>query len=116
MIAEHQASAPPPPLPPSPLSALAARTETAFATALRHHEGGRFVAARAIYEAILGETPNHADSLHLLGLIEISQNAPARAVPLIERAIMIAPGSAAHHNSLGLAHRALGNQAAPGLA
>jgi len=111
MIAEHQASAPPLlPSSPSPLSALAARTETAFATALRHHEGGRFVAARAIYEAILAEAPNHADSLHLLGLIEISQNTPARAVPLIERAMVAAPGSAAHHNSLGLAHRALGNQ------
>ena len=104
MIAQHQSSAAPPPPPaPSP-------TVPAFATALRHHEAGRLMAARTIYEAILADAPNHVDALHLLGLIDITQGAPAHAIPRIERALVLSPDNAAYHNSLGLAHRALGNQ------
>ena len=39
------------------------------AQAIEHHQGGRLEAARQIYVNILQAEPNHADALHLLGVI-----------------------------------------------
>jgi protein O-GlcNAc transferase len=82
--------------------------DTAFADAMAHHQAGRFDAAAAAYRAILDRNPEHADSLHLLGLIAVETDDPAAGIALIRRAMALEPGFAPHHNSLGHAFRRLG--------
>ena len=86
----------------------ASMNDTAFADAMAHHQAGRFDAAAAAYRAILDRNPEHADSLHLLGLISVETDDPAAGIALIRRAMALEPGFAPHHNSLGHAFRRLG--------
>ena len=83
-------------------------TDTAFTEALHHHEAGRIAAAQALYRGILAQHPDHAGSLHLLGLIATEQGDPEAGAALIRRAMVLAPGHAPHHNNLALAYRMLG--------
>ena len=41
----------------------------ALAIAVQHHQAGRLQAAEQIYRQILAVEPNHADAIHLLGVI-----------------------------------------------
>ncbi len=41
----------------------------AFAIAVRNHQNGRLQAAELIYRQILLPEPDHADAIHLLGVI-----------------------------------------------
>jgi predicted O-linked N-acetylglucosamine transferase (SPINDLY family) len=52
--------------------------------------------------------PQHADALHLLGVIALQTGHPAEAIALISRAIAQSPGVASFHNNLGNAFRAAG--------
>jgi protein O-GlcNAc transferase len=79
-----------------------------FAEALAHHQAGRISEAAKLYRAILDREPNHADSLHLLGLITVEHADPEEGIALIRRAMAIKPSFAPHHNSLGHAYRRLG--------
>jgi protein O-GlcNAc transferase len=83
-------------------------TEATFSEALRHHEAGRLGDAQALYRAILQEDPDHADTLHLLGLITAEQGDPAEGAALIQRAMALAPGRAPYHNNLAFSYRMLG--------
>jgi protein O-GlcNAc transferase len=80
----------------------------AFSAALAHHEAGRLDQAQALYRAILAGDPDHAESLHLLGLITAQRGSPEAGVDIIRRAMSLAPGCAPHHNSLAAAYRMLG--------
>jgi protein O-GlcNAc transferase len=82
--------------------------DTAFAEAMALHQAGQFSVAATLYRAILSRDPDHADSLHLLGLITAEQANPEAGIVLIRRAMAIDPGRAAHYNSLGHAYRRLG--------
>ncbi|WP_158920860.1 glycosyltransferase family 41 protein [Acidisphaera sp. S103] len=82
-------------------------SETAFAEAMALHEAGRCGEAAAGYRGILDDLPDHADSLHLLGLITAEQDDPVAGIALIRRAMAIEPGRAVHYNSLGRAYRRL---------
>ena len=64
---------------------------TAFSAALAHHEAGRLDQAQALYRDILADDPDHAESLHLLGLI----TGPARQ-----------PGGGRRHDPAGDRSRA----------
>jgi predicted O-linked N-acetylglucosamine transferase (SPINDLY family) len=79
-----------------------------FAEAMAHHQAGRVTDAAALYRAILERQPDHADSLHLLGLITADSGDPQGGIALIRRAMAVQPGCAPHYNSLGLAFRRLG--------
>jgi tetratricopeptide (TPR) repeat protein len=81
---------------------------SALDDAMTLHQAGRLSEAAAIYRAILAEDRDHADSLHLLGLITSEQQNPTAGIALIRRAMVIQPGRAPHHNSLGHAYRRLG--------
>lgn len=83
-------------------------TDDRFAVALAHHEAGRLDEAEHRYRDILTSDPDHAESLHLLGLILTGNGDPATGARLIQRAIARTPGRAPHHNSLALAYRGLG--------
>lgn len=68
--------------------------------ALTHHRAGRLAEAQAIYQQILAEQPNHADALHLLGLIAVAEGQRERAVELLRQAVALAPGVAGFHFDL----------------
>jgi Flp pilus assembly protein TadD len=79
-----------------------------FRTALGDHQSGRLEQAAQMYQSILARQPDHADALHLLGVVALQQGNPARAVELIGRAIAINPSAAAFHCNLADAYRAFG--------
>jgi tetratricopeptide (TPR) repeat protein len=72
-----------PALPPAPAPIPLA---TRFEAALAHHMAGRLAEARAAYAAILIETPNHAETLHMLGAIALQQGLASRALLLLRGA------------------------------
>jgi len=76
--------------------------------ALQHHAAGRLGNAQALYRGILARDPDHADSLHLLGLLTSEQGNPAEGAAMIRRAVALAPGRAPYHNNLALSYRLLG--------
>ena len=82
----------------SPRSAFIARM---LGFALRQHRAAGFSEAENIYRQILAVDANHADSLHLLGMIEFQAGNHAAAVGMIRRAIEIDKTQAAYHSNLG---------------
>ena len=75
--------------------------EEVLAGALEAHKDGRLDEATAIYRQILATEPDHADTLHLLGvaLHQMGRNDEAR--PLIEQATKVQPDVPHYHNHLG---------------
>lgn len=61
--------------------------------------------AKAIYEEILRAKPDHADSLHFLGVIEDGSGNHAYAIELIQKSIDLAPHNPSSHLNLGNARR-----------
>ncbi len=79
----------------------------ALAIAIQHQKGGRLQVAEQICQEILAVEPNHADALHLLGLIAHQMGRDELAAPYIESAIGLNPGNAACHDNLGKVYFAL---------
>src|SRR5580692_10417272 len=75
--------------------------EQAIQIAVRHYEAGQLQQAEAISRQLLARDPNHADALHLLGLIAHRVNHPDAAT-LIRRAIALQPNNALAYSNLGL--------------
>jgi protein O-GlcNAc transferase len=82
--------------------------QQAFDLALQHHQGGRFLEAEAIYRQILSRQPNHADALHLLGVIALQAGRNDMAIGLIRQSIALKPNYAEAQSNLGLALQAKG--------
>ena len=83
-------------------------TTKLFPEALAHHRAGRLDEAESLYQSILNGSPDHADSLNLLGVIAHQKGEDARAVDLIGRAIAIHPDRPAYHCNLAAAYTGLG--------
>jgi tetratricopeptide (TPR) repeat protein len=77
-------------------------------TALGYHQRGLLDQAAPVYQALLERNPNHADALHLLGVVALQRGQPARAVEHIGRAVSLNPGVAAYQANLAEVYRALG--------
>jgi tetratricopeptide (TPR) repeat protein len=80
-----------------------------LAKALDHHRAGRLSQAEALYREILAADPRHADSLHLLGMVEHQRGRHETSLSMIGAAIAINPGVAAFHSNLGTVFQAQGN-------
>jgi protein O-GlcNAc transferase len=80
-------------------------------TAIYHQQTGQPKKAKEIYEKILQIDPNHADSLHLLGLIADQAGRKDTAVKLIRKAIRNSPRNPIYYNNLGSAFLDLGDPA-----
>jgi len=80
----------------------------AMADAVREHQQGRLDAAGAAYAAILAESPDHADAIHYLGVIEFQRGQFAAATSTIRRAIALRDDVAAYHANLGNALKQCG--------
>lgn len=81
---------------------------TALQAAIQLHQAGRFRRAGEIYRRILDIQPKHADSLHLIGIVEYQLANYQEAVNLIRKAIEISPNIGMFHNTLGKVLFALG--------
>lgn len=68
---------------------------------LRHHNAGRLTEAAAVYTAILASAPDHADALHLLGLVRFQQGDLGAALDRVRAAVARDPGSALYNANLG---------------
>lgn len=83
--------------------------------AIRHHQAGRLIEARRLYERILAADPDHPDALNLLGMIEHAGGDTTRAIGLVERAIACNPQVPGFHTNLGTLRQSRGeSQAAAG--
>jgi tetratricopeptide (TPR) repeat protein len=81
----------------------------AIAIALSHHRAGRLDLAEEIYRRVLDAEPQHADALHLTGLIALERGDDRRALEFLERAIHADAGQGVFHNSLGRVCASLGD-------
>jgi predicted O-linked N-acetylglucosamine transferase (SPINDLY family) len=72
-----------------------------FSQALGHHQAGRLAEAEQHYRAILQHVPQHADSLHLLGVIALQKGRPGDALKLIEQACKLRPDGAVYQSNRG---------------
>ena len=77
--------------------------------ARQHHQAGRLKEAEGLYRQILAVDRFDADTLHLLGLVQLQSGDPAGAAQTISRAISINSANPAYHGNLGLAYKALGD-------
>lgn len=77
--------------------------------AINCHRTGQLQKAAEIYNMIINVSPDHADALHLLGLIFYKSGNNNNAVDLIERAIKIMPNNPYYYNNLGVIMRDLGS-------
>jgi tetratricopeptide (TPR) repeat protein len=82
------------------------RTGT-LATALQLHRAGRLDEAERGYRLILGAEPQHAQALHLLGMIAAPRGNYAEAADLIGRSLALEPDVAEAHYNLGVALQGL---------
>ena len=94
-------------MPPVPPDAHAA----ALRDALKHHQANRMAEAESGYRRILASAPDHADALHLLGVLEQQRGKLKDAVALFENAIRLKPRVATFHRNLGTALFSLGKTA-----
>jgi tetratricopeptide (TPR) repeat protein/2-polyprenyl-3-methyl-5-hydroxy-6-metoxy-1,4-benzoquinol methylase len=82
--------------------------EHVFALALQHHRAGRLQQAQNLYRQTLAIEPQHAQSLHYLGVLALQAGRPDTAVDLIGQAIALENRNPESHYNIGLAFRALG--------
>ena len=80
----------------------------ALEIAIQHHRAGRLGEAEALYRQILAAQPDHADALHLLGVVAHQVGRHEAAVEWIRRAITLHPENHVAHYNLGEACRAAG--------
>ncbi len=78
-----------------------------LATALAHHRRGDLDQAERLYREILAAQPDHADALHLLGLVFLQRGDARSAIEWIDRAVRVSPSVAAFHANLAEAYRAV---------
>jgi protein O-GlcNAc transferase len=81
---------------------------TLFETARDRHRAGELAEAEGGYRAVLRLAPQHADALHLLGVLAYQIERYDDSVRLISQAIATRKTVAAYHSNLGNAQKALG--------
>ncbi len=79
-----------------------------LAEAVGHHQAGRRVRAEALYRRILKANPNHADALHLMGVLAFQDARHAEAESLIRQAIRQAPKAPMYHANMARVLKARG--------
>lgn len=65
--------------------------DTIVSEALTQHRAGDTAAALAAYDSVLQQDPNHAEALHLKGILSGQQGRPDEALELLDRAVSNAP-------------------------
>jgi predicted O-linked N-acetylglucosamine transferase (SPINDLY family) len=78
----------------------ASSAEPVFREALHHHQNGRLTEAEGLYRQVLVIDPQHADSLHLLGVLAGQKGALDTAIDFISQAIAIRGDVPFFHNNI----------------
>jgi len=78
-----------------------ASVEAVFEHAFARHQSGDLQAAGRLYRQVLAQSPRHADSLHLLGLVCAQSGRPEDAIALMQQAIAVRPDFDLAHFNLG---------------
>jgi tetratricopeptide (TPR) repeat protein len=81
---------------------LSAPQQQLFNQGVAAHRAGQLGAAAQAYQALLQQCPNHADSLHLLGLVCQASGDNHTAITLVRQAIAVNGNVAAYHFNLGV--------------
>jgi tetratricopeptide (TPR) repeat protein len=71
--------------------------EAYFQSGVRLHGAGRLAEAEQVYRQLLAESPRHADSLHMLGVIASQCGQPQAALGCFDQAIASKPSAAMFH-------------------
>jgi predicted O-linked N-acetylglucosamine transferase (SPINDLY family) len=95
-------------LPGSSRSTEIATIPQLLAVAVQHHQAGQLAEAESRYRQILVQQPNHANAIHLLGVVAYQNKLYDDSADLIRRAIALVPKLPQAHNSLGNTLQALG--------
>ena len=74
---------------------------TLLGEAVRHHRAGQLAEAERCYRQVLVIDAQHADSLHLLGIIADQTGRHGEAIDLIGQAIRLRDDVPSYHNNLG---------------
>ena len=77
--------------------------------AITHHEAGRLQQAEAGYNQILKQFPNHADALHLSGVVAGQSGRHDAAASLFRRAIAVSPRNPDFHRNLAFSLQSQGD-------
>ena len=77
--------------------------------AIEKHQTGQLGVAAQLYQGLLTREPDHAEALHLLGVLHHQQGQNSRAVELIGRAVALRPNAHIYQANLAEAYRALGD-------
>lgn len=85
--------------------------EARFEIGLRHHQADQLREAASVYQEILSIDPDHADSLHLMGLIAYQNKQFNVAFDYMIRAVQLQPEAAHYRSNLGNVLRELGEYA-----
>lgn len=83
---------------------------TKFQQAIAIHQQGNLRQAELLYREILQAQPNHADALHLLGVVALQTGRARKAVDLISKALTVNPDNAFAYYDLGNAFLHLNRQ------
>jgi predicted O-linked N-acetylglucosamine transferase (SPINDLY family) len=89
------------PNPPAAVSSLDALLHQGFA----YQQAGKLQEAEQCYRQILATQPNHAEALHLLGILAHGDKKYDEAIRLISRAIQISPDNPNYYTNLGTAFK-----------
>ncbi len=81
--------------------------DAVLAQGLQMHRAGRAADAARLYKVLLAGQPDHADALHLFGVLHFQNGYFAQAAELMERAVRLVPENAAFHCNLAEVYRAL---------
>ena len=73
---------------------MPAPVDTTFQQAIRAHKAGQLAEAERLYRTVLQARPDHADARHNLGVLAVSVDKPAQALPLLKAALQAVPTQA----------------------
>lgn len=84
-------------------------TAEALQNAVRNHQTGKLDVAENLYREILRFSPDHADTLNLLGVLLHQQGKTDEGIASLRQAISGNPSSAHYYNNLGNIHKDRGD-------
>ena len=87
---------------------MPASVDQVFTEAQQQHQAGRLAEAEQGYRLILEQFPDHADSVHLLGVIALQTGRLEPALDLVQRAVDLRPDGAIYRCNLGQVLEQLG--------
>jgi len=93
---------------PSAAGSGADRIAQLMQVAAQHEAAARLSDAETVLRHVLAAAPLHHPALHLMGIVAYKKGETEACVPLIERAIALAPMAALYHRNICEVYRVLG--------